>query len=590
MPKLLLVHPPQIALYMPYLALPSLTAYLRGHGKPCDQVDLNVRANRRLISERGLREAMAAVERRFGPGGRDAPDDVRAALELGPDTITRLPAALRDMRDDARLLDDEAMTAAFGLLDRALALASAPFHPTKLSYDLSMRYAPNHVADLQRAVRDEAENPWLRLFREELVPEMLRGGYDVVGIGIAFEEQMIGALTLARVIKELAPHVVTVAGGNVVSKFHTPLLAKNFLFEEFDHAIVYEGETPLERLCDALDARAAGSAAGHGAADLAAVPNLLWRDGATLRVNEMMYEQVPSLPPPVFDGFPVDPAAGDGYLLGHTIFPLLSVRGCYWKKCAFCTHHHSYGWRYRVRPPQQLDEDIETLARRYGARHFYFVDEAVPPAQLKVIADYMCARDGGPLHWFGDMRFEQPLTDGFCRHLYAGGCRMLIFGLESANQRVQDFMDKNVKVGTMERALRACTQNGIFTVTMFFTGFPTETLQEAKDTADFIFRNKPWIGTFSNGSFALLRGAPAQLDPDKYGITSLQPDPDHDLSDDYRYSVRTGLTQESAQRIAESIGRRRTEDEKFGKPFSRELILLRESLRPPPTQGLQRQL
>jgi len=583
--KLLLVHPPQHALYMPYLGLPSLTGFLRGRGRQCDQVDYNVRANRRLLSERGLREAAAAVERRFGPGGRDAPDDVRAALDGAAETIARLPGALAAMRDDALLLDDAAMTGAFDWLDRGFALASAPFHPTRLSYDLTMRWAPNHTPDLRAAVRDEEGNPYLRVFREELVPEIVRAGYDTVGIGVAFEEQMIPALTLARVLKEQAPHIVTLAGGNVISKFHGVLAGMNFLFEELDYAIAYEGETPLERLCETLEARASGSAAGAADADLARVPNLMWRDGSTVRVNDMMYEQVGALPPPDFDGFPVEPGRTDGYLLGHTIFPLLSVRGCYWKRCAFCTHHHSYGWRYRVRPPEELRRDVEHVAARHGARHLYFVDEAVPPAQLKVIADHMLARPGGPLFWFGDMRFEKPLTDAFCAHLREGGCRMLIFGLESANQRVQDFMDKNVKVATMEQGLRACTSNGIFTVVMFFSGFPTETVKEAKDTVDFVWRNKEWVGTFSNGAFALQRGAPAQLEPEKYGITWTAPDPEHDLSDDFRYTVKTGLTQESAKRIAEAIGRQRAEDEKFGKPFSRELILLREALRPAPARA-----
>ncbi len=36
----------------------------------------------------------------------------------------------------------------------------------------------------------------------------------------------------------------------------------------------------------------------------------------------------------------------------------------------------------------------------------------------------------------------------FCRDLADGGCRVLIFGMESANQRVLDFMLKGVKVET----------------------------------------------------------------------------------------------------------------------------------------------
>jgi len=54
--------------------------------------------------------------------------------------------------------------------------------------------------------------------------------------------------------------------------------------------------------------------------------------------------------------------------------------------------------------------------------------------------------------------------------------------------------------------------------------------------------------------------------------------PDGDLGTDFGYRVRTGLTQQAAGQIAESIDRRRRVDQKFGQNWSRELILLRQSM------------
>ncbi len=44
--KTLLVHPPQFALYSPFLAIPTVTAFLRARGYATDQWDLNHSVNK----------------------------------------------------------------------------------------------------------------------------------------------------------------------------------------------------------------------------------------------------------------------------------------------------------------------------------------------------------------------------------------------------------------------------------------------------------------------------------------------------------------------------------------------------------------
>src|SRR5690606_38234365 len=78
----------------------------------------------------------------------------------------------------------------------------------------------------------------------------------------------------------------------------------------------------LLRLCEALDA----------GGDLSAVPNLIYRDGETIRVTERKEPaKIGALPQPDFDGLPLD-----RYLAPELALPLLTARGCYFGKCAFC--------------------------------------------------------------------------------------------------------------------------------------------------------------------------------------------------------------------------------------------------------------
>lgn len=556
--RTLLVHPPQFALYAPFLAIPTVTAFVREQGLHCDQWDLNLMVNRRFLSEDWLERCARRIK------SRSDPTQAAEILASYDKVVEDLPNALRELKRSENLHNDELLRWCFGTIDSAYAIMNAAYSPTAVSYNLKMRYQMDRFADVEAAIRDESENPYLELYREEFVPRILEGNYDIVGIGMAFDEQLVPALSLAQVIKEQAPHIHVVGGGTLLTKLSEPLKRLGTLFSPLDTAILFEGETPLVRLISHLS----------GEIERDEVPNLMFRadDGSGLVTTSNMSEQFDELPPPDFEGFPLD-----DYLLPDVIFPMLTTRGCYWKKCAFCTHHHSYGWHYRARNKQKLVNDIQSLRDRFGAKFFYFVDEAVPPSNLKKIGDYGRSEAGNGIHWFGDMRFEKPLADdAFCKDLSDGGCRVLIFGMESANQRVLDYMLKGVKVELMSDALKVMHRNNIFSIMMFFTGFPTENVQEARDSIDFIEEHRPYVGAYAQGHFQLLEGSPVFVNPEKFGVTSLIP-PTNDLSTDYGYTVKSGLTQSAASQIAEAINGQRTRDDKFGQGWSRELLLLRES-------------
>ena len=567
--KTLLIHPPQFALYSPFLAIPTVTAFVREQGYECEQWDLNLLANRRFLSSDWLSRCRERILRR-DQGAQS--EQSRLALDGFDDVLEDLPRALEELKKRENLLDEGKLSWCFGAIDRAYSIINAAFSPTEVSYNLSMRYRVDRFADVEAAIRDEDENPYLDLFREEFVPKIVEGGFGLVGIGMAFDEQLVPALSLARVIKETAPDVHIVGGGTLLTKLSGPLRRLGKLFSPLDTAILYEGETPVVRLIDHLD----------GKLTRGEVPNLLYRGRDGLQTNELMSEDVAELPPPDFDGFPLHE-----YLLPEVIFPMLTTRGCYWRKCGFCTHHHSYGWRYRVRDKRRLVADIQSLRDRFDASYFYFVDEAVPPSNLKVVADYAQTDEGQGIHWFGDMRFERQLTDlDFCNNLSAGGCRALIFGMESANQRVLDHMQKGVRVETMSTALKSLHEAGIFSILMFFVGFPTESVREAQDTVGFIEHHRQYVGAYAQGHFQLLEGSPIFENPERYGVITITASP-HDLSTDHSYTAKSGLTQATASQVSEAIGGRRLRDSKFAQNWSRELILLRESIRHEPGETAQ---
>jgi hypothetical protein len=99
------------------------------------------------------------------------------------------------------------------------------------------------------------------------------------------------------------------------------------------------------------------------------------------------------------------------------------------------------------------------------------------------------------------------------------GCARLYMGLESANRRVLQLMDKGTTPERMASILKMCHDAGIAVEAGVFDGFPSETSAEAEETYRFIRDHRHVLTRADVGSFRLLKGAPIAESPERYGIT-----------------------------------------------------------------------
>ena len=135
----------------------------------------------------------------------------------------------------------------------------------------------------------------------------------------------------------------------------------------------------------------------------------------------------------------------DQYLSCRRVLPYLVSHGCKWGKCAFCTHHSPYEG-YRTSHIRDVINDLEYLSQRYDAQYFSFSDEYLTATQLDQLADVILER-GLNIRWSTFARAEPKFKDhDYTGKLYAAGCRMLMFGFESASQRVLNLMKKGTNV------------------------------------------------------------------------------------------------------------------------------------------------
>jgi hypothetical protein len=550
--KITLVFPPHWTPTMPHMALPTLASYLRAHGVEVVQRDLNVEVFDTILT----REYLTQARNRLRQGQRSSihhrgppPEKVQWALSYGNTLASQIEEAMRVLRSDA-FLDGPTGLQAFLTIDQSLELASLPFFPAKLGL---LEYTPASPVDssrhLLRAVRNARHNIFLEHYRQGILADLKRDPPDIVGISIATMDQMLAGMTLGYLIKRavdsltVRPMHVTV-GGPHISMLRDQLLKVPAMFQCFDSAIAFDGEIPLLRLAETLDKDP------HG--DLSQVPNLIYKDGEQVR-STITQETIckvmedPFLRPPDFEGLPLD-----RYLAPKLVLPLLTSRGCYHGRCAFCNVGYGAPKRFKQLTANAVVEQMMTLHRQYGVEHIFFADEAITPRTMRDMATALI-KLGSPIHWCTCARFDKPLTHDFLAHIAQGGCRMLLFGLESASDKIIQRIDKGTTPERMGQILRDSAEAQIWNHTFFFFGFPGETMADAQETVNFVYAHQDAIHSASLGTFLLERYAPAQRFPRKYGIKRIAHDPTKDLAIYFDYEVQSGMDEAMAELVASRL-------------------------------------
>ncbi len=536
--KVMLFFPPNWTPSMPHLALPTLAAYLRREGIEVIQRDLNAEVFDHILTHDHLRETMARLARLRPRAGGPPPEDVAWARANGERLAQAVEGAKATIRSSA-FYDGDRSLPAFETVLGALRLASLPYYPATLELQTyNPAYRPDSSRAILRAVDDRERNMFVDLFEELVLPDLRREDPDVVGISIPCVNQIIAAMTLARLVKREGLRAHVTIGGPMVSIWREQLPRVPTMFDLFDSAVVFDGEEPLRQLCARLEA----------GEPLDSVPNLIFRNGAEIRTTVRQEPaKIAEVPPPDFDGLPLD-----RYLAPELVLPLAMARGCYFGKCAFCNVGYGEAEVFsQLRGDTLLDQMLD-LAGSYHSRRIFFVDEAMPPRLMRSIAPRLHEL-GVPLRWGGCMRFERILDREFLEMASRGGCAMILFGLETASERMIAHMVKGVRHENVQRILDESHAAGIWNHTFFFFGFPGETVEDAQQTVNFVYQNGARINSASMGTFLLERYAPAHTYPKAFGITRVIERPDADLGFYFDYEVASGMDMAMAELVTSRV-------------------------------------
>lgn len=152
---------------------------------------------------------------------------------------------------------------------------------------------------------------------------------------------------------------------------------------------------------------------------------------------------------------------------------IISASGCSHGRCVFCVEN---GKTYETRKVEDVIEEIAEC-KSLGYKEVFDDSATFPTGDwLDSFCVEMMPIDmtlGCNMRVGGDVPFSRMRNAGF---------RMLLFGIESANQETLDKINKGVKVEDIEPTLKRATKSGLSCHGAFMFGYPWETEQDAKRT------------------------------------------------------------------------------------------------------------
>jgi len=556
-----LIFPPHWSPYQPYLSIPSLTGFLRDKGYNVTQRDLNIECIEYFTSTGVLKKLYQKIEKRiqYLKGQKNLNKDDEKELknitpwQEGYKELLRSVKGAKDLiRDRKKFYDFKLFQHSSLIFSKAYEMVGDAYYPTIMDfYYMGQKYSPTSTEGILKAIEDRSSNQYIDYFESHTIPSFSENPSDFYGISITDFTQVIPGFTLAKMLKQTFPNAHICIGGNVFTRLGPRLVPDSPLAMYFDSIILYEGETALEKLIQTLE----------GKEEYKNIPNTIYKDTDGKLIHNDWIEPVDinSLPAPDYTGLPLDK-----YLSPSPVFALLTARGCYWNKCTFCQHKYNYQGGYRPRKIKKVISDIKLLKKKHGSRFFTLNDEAIAPPRLRGIGEKLI-EENIDICWEGHGRSEKNFQKDLATILAKSGCKMMSFGLESSSCRVLDLMQKGIDIEVLKNILTYTAEAGILNHIWFFTGFPSETEDEARATADFILEHQDIIHSVPfNVVFGLEGDTDIINNPKKYGLKEVRPLKDRDLTYVYEYSVMHGMSQEEAELLAKELEKKLRTEHKQG--------------------------
>ena len=165
--------------------------------------------------------------------------------------------------------------------------------------------------------------------------------------------------------------------------------------------------------------------------------------------------------------------------------PIQASRGCPYR-CTFCSQDKTYK-RPRYRRTERIIEEVEYLHSRFNIRYFGIYDAYFPfsiKQGLEFCDEFIKRGLHKKIRWITEARVDKVNLELLMR-MKEAGAHLIMYGLESGNQRVLDSLRKKTTLEQARRAARDTKKAGILSFGLFMLGMPGETEETCEDTIRF---------------------------------------------------------------------------------------------------------
>ncbi|MBI3008130.1 MAG: radical SAM protein [Candidatus Omnitrophica bacterium] len=157
-------------------------------------------------------------------------------------------------------------------------------------------------------------------------------------------------------------------------------------------------------------------------------------------------------------------------------------RDCWYDRCSFCSWTTTYP-EFRSRNPESLLKEIDSLIKNYNVREIMDDTGTFPKGEwLKEFCNGMIQRGYNKKIFLDcNMRFGAVDLEGY-KLMKKSGFRLLLFGIESANQKTLERINKGVTVEKILESCKMARKAGLYPHITIMFGYPWEDYNDALNT------------------------------------------------------------------------------------------------------------
>ncbi len=322
-----------------------------------------------------------------------------------------------------------------------------------------------------KIIDQQLEPQWKELLLAELKKSPV-----CVGVTCMTGPQIRFAIEVSRIVKQNSS-IPVVWGGT-----HPTLLPEQTLENEYIDIVVQgEGEETFPELVNALAERS----------PLDSIKGIWYKNKGQIRTNP---------PRPLIDLNKQPPLAYHlinvkDYLeprLGDLFLRTFTSRGCSYH-CTFCYNTKLYHGKWRGLTAEETIRRIKSLKNTYDIQGIIFCDDNFfgSISRAREIIEGLIRERLNLILFKIDIRVDIlfSLDDDFLSMLKRSGCNNVAIGLESGSERILALLKKkNITVSKILAVNRRLRNFGIIPSYTFMIGYPTETLEELRQTVSLMFK------------------------------------------------------------------------------------------------------